>query len=98
MSAPIWAAAEEVADPLEGYMTSSLLYTDPSTDLRAPAATAAREPAGPRATHLLRAGWRWLVRLNDWKDNCWIGHVLGGLLFGLIAYGMFLVAGVLETW
>jgi len=65
--------------------------------LRAPAATvAAHEPAGPREVHPLRAGWRWLVRLNARIEDCWIGDLLGVVLLFLIGIGAVIAAGVLQ--
>jgi len=97
---PIWAGVEEVADPLAQHMgapmlTDVLYYPDPPTDFRAPpaAGVAAREPVGPRVVHHLRAGWRWLVQLNDRIEDCWIGDWLGGVSLMLIGIGAFIAVG-----
>ena len=65
------------------------------TDLRAPVAAtvAAREPAGPHVVLLLRAGWRWLVRLNDRLDSSPLGDLIGVIcLFGMLWAFLLLLA------
>ena len=55
-----------------------------------------REPASPRFSSLLGAGWRWLVRLNARIDDSWVGDLLGlaGLLVGFVS--LLIMAGVLQ--
>ncbi|WP_126975540.1 hypothetical protein [Frigidibacter oleivorans] len=55
---------------------------------------AAREPASRRK--VLRAGWRWLVRLNARIEECWIGDLLGAFCLGLTGIALVVAAGVLQ--
>jgi len=55
-----------------------------------------REPASPRVSSSLRAGWCWLVRLNAWINDSWVGDLLGvaGLFVALFA--LLIMAGVMQ--
>ena len=70
---------------------------NPAIPLRAPAAAAveAREPASPRVSSL-RAGWRWLVRVNRRIEDSWVGDLIGAVsLFAMLWIGL-VAAAVFE--
>lgn len=69
---------------------------DADLRVQSAASVAARESAGLRAVHPLRAGWRWIVRLNDRIEDFWIGDLLGGVLLCLIGISAFVAVGVLQ--
>lgn len=63
--------------------------------LRAPAATVEqREPASPRVSSL-RAGWRWLLRLNARLEDSWIGDLIGAACLFAAGYLLIVFAWVL---
>lgn len=52
-------------------------------------------PPAPRVS-AFRAGWRWLVRLNRWIDNCWLGDLLGAASLFIMFYAGMIMVGVLQ--
>lgn len=65
-------------------------------DLRAPAATVElREPASPRASSSLCAGWQWLKHWNARIEDSWIGDLIGAICLFVAGYLLIVFAWVL---
>lgn len=63
------------------------------SNLRAPAATDAREPASPRVSSShTRAGWQWLKSVGRRLDDSWIGDLLGAVCVFATVYLLHVIA------
>lgn len=86
-----------LADPSDGNATAGPAKADSADNaLPAPAATGAGEPASPRASSSLRAGWQRLVRWNARLEDSLLGDLIGAVCLFALGYLLFVMAGVLQ--